>query len=478
MAQSRTLVTGGHVVSMDPAIGDLPTGDVLIEDGAIVAVAPSLQVDDAEVVDATGGVVLPGLIDTHRHTWQSVVRGICADWTLGDYYFGIRLAISPAITPEDVRVGQLLGGADALNAGVTTLLDFSHTNNTPAHSDAAIAGIVESGVRAAHCHGFFESRPADPQFGTHDDRVRDLRRLAGQHFPDPRGLVTIGVSLSEVFGQPWQHTLDELAVARELGALVVSHTGCVWGSCVTGGIRELDEAGQLGPDIVHVHCNTLDDDEWAALARTGGKVSISVETELNMGMGRPVFERCRRHGIAPTLSADVISLNSGDLWHEMRFGLGFDRWDATQAVNLAGRMPETVTTTAREALTWTTVNAADAMGMGDRIGSLTPGKRGDVVVVGGDSFEMHPRPDVVGSLVFQTTVADVRTVLVDGRVVKRDGALVDHDLAALGRQADAVCDGLLQRLSDAGVVLPGTPENGWDVMEPLFQANRPQPAVR
>jgi cytosine/adenosine deaminase-related metal-dependent hydrolase len=477
MPDQRTLISGGHVVSMDPAVGDLPTGDVLVEDGVIVAVAPSLDVTDAEVLDATGHVVLPGLVDTHRHTWQSVVRGLCGDWTLGDYYFGIRLAISPAMTPDDVHLGQVLGGADALHAGVTTLLDFSHTNNTPAHSDAAIAGIRESGVRAAHCHGFFESRPADPQFGSHADRIRDFARLAGQHFPDPRGLVTLGVSLSEVFGQPWQLTLDELALAREHGALVVTHTGCVWGSAVTGGIRELDAAGLLGPNIVHVHCNTLDDEEWAALARTGGKVSISVETELNMGMGRPVFERCRRHGIAPTLSADVISLNSGDLWHEMRFGLGFDRWDATHALNLSGRMPETVTTTAREALTWTTVNAAAAMGMGDRIGSLTPGKRADVVLVGGDSFEMHPRPDVYGSLVFQTTVADVRTVLVDGRVVKRDGVLVDHDLAALARRAETACDGLLRRVADAGGTLPGTPENGWDVMEPLFEANRPQPVA-
>src|SRR3712207_4152461 len=128
-----------------------------------------------------------------------------------------------------------------------------------------------------------------------------------------------------------------------------------------------------------------------------------------MDMGRPVFERCPRHSMPPTLSADVISLNSGDLWHQMRFGLGFDRWDATHAVNLAGRMPETVTASARDALTWTTVNAAEAMGMGDRIGSLTPGKRADLVLVGGPSFEMAPRPDVVGSLVFQTTVADVRT---------------------------------------------------------------------
>jgi len=206
--------------------------------------------------------------------------------------------------------------------------------------------------------------------------------------------------------------------------------------------------------------------------RSGGKVSISVETELNMGMGRPVFEACRRHGLAPTLSADVTSLNSGDLWHQMRFGLGFDRWDATHALNLSGRMPDVVTTPASDALRWTTVNAAEAMGLGDRIGSLTPGKRADLVLVGGDALEQHPRTDPYGSLVFQTTVADVRTVLVDGRVVKRDGVLVDLDAVDLGRRADAAVDALLGRIADGGGTLPGTPPGAWDALEPVFAEHR------
>lgn len=472
MASGRTLVAGGHVISMDPAIGDLPTGDVLIADGEIVAVAPVVEADGVDVIDATGHVVLPGLIDTHRHTWQSLVRGICADWPLGDYYFGIRLGISPAMTPDDVRLGQLVGAADALSAGVTTLLDFSHTNNTPDHSDAAVQGLRDAHIRAAHCHGFFESSPGGSRFGTHADRLRDFRRLADTWFRDGDGLLSLGVSLNEVFGVPWQATLDEFAVAREYGALLVNHTGCVWGSSITGGVLELDAAGVLGPDIIHVHCNALTDEEWAALVRSDGKVSISVETELNMGMGRPVFEACRRHGLAPTLSADVTSLNSGDLWHQMRFGLGFDRWDATHALNLSGRMPDVVTTPASDALRWTTVNAAEAMGLGDRIGSLTPGKRADLVLVGGDALEQHPRTDPYGSLVFQTTVADVRTVLVDGRVVKRDGVLVDLDAVDLGRRADAAVDALLGRIADGGLTLPGTPPGAWDALEPVFAEHR------
>ncbi|TCK24566.1 amidohydrolase family protein [Pseudonocardia endophytica] len=464
---ARTLIRGGHVLTMDDAVGDLPTGDVLVEDGVIAAVAPSLDVTDAEVIDASGHLVLPGLVDTHRHTWQSLVRGICGDWTLGDYYFGIRLAISPAYTADDVRLGNRVGALDALNAGVTTLLDFSHCNNTPDHSDGAVLGLRDTGIRAAFCYGFFESSPEASLFGGHDARLKDFHRIADTYFPTNDGLLTLGVSLSELFGLPWERTVAELAAARERRALIVNHTGCVWGSVLTGGIRELDALGLLGPDMVHVHCNALDDGEWDALVASGGKVSISVETELNMGMGRPVFERCRRHGPAPTLSADVISLNSGDLWHEMRFGLGFTRWEATEATNLANAMPETVTTTAREALRWTTVNAADALGLGDRIGSLTPGKRADLQLVGGPAIEQHPRIDPYATLVFQTTAADVRTVLVDGRVVKRDGALTGVDTAGLAAEADTAADAILGRVRDAGRALPGTPPGAFEALEPI-----------
>ncbi|WP_243769882.1 amidohydrolase family protein [Amycolatopsis acidicola] len=453
---ARTLLRGGHVLTMDPALGDFPGGDILIEDGVIAAVAPSLDGVDAEVIDASGHLVLPGLIDTHRHTWQSLTRGICGDWSLADYFFGIRMTISPAYTAEDVRLGNRLGALDALNAGVTTLLDFSHCNNTPDHSDGAVLGLQEAGIRAAFCYGFFESSPGNSKFGEHSARIADFHRIADRYFASD-GLLTLGVSLSELFCLPWEQTVAELVAARERNALIVNHAGDVWGSVMCDGYVELDALGLLGPDMVHVHCNKFGDTEWEAIARSGGKISISVETELNMSMGRPVFERCRRHGVAPTLSADVVSLNSGDLWHQMRFGLGFTRWESTEAVNLAGAMPESVTTNAKEALEWTTVNAAHALGLGDRIGSLTPGKRADVQLVGGGAVEQHPRIDPYATLVFQTTAADVRTVLVDGRIVKRDGVLTGVDMPRLTEEADSAAEAILGRIRDAGQELPGTP---------------------
>ncbi|GAB3244627.1 amidohydrolase family protein [Nocardioides dilutus] len=455
---------------MDPDIGQLSQGDVLIEDGVIVAVEPSLGEMDAEVIDATGQIVAPGLIDTHRHTWQTQMRALCADWTLTDYLFGVRFSVSPAYTPDDVHLGNLLGAVDALESGVTTILDFSHCNNTPEHADAAVTGLLDAGIRAVFGYGFFESSPmSPPYFAEHGARLKDLARVADQYFSSPGGLVTLGVALTEVGVIPLSATAAEVAAARERSAIQVAHTGCVWG--LPNGIRQLDAAGLIGPDQVHVHCNTLTEDEWQVLARRGAKVSISVETELNMGMGRPAFAACERHGIAPTLSCDIISLNTGDLFAQLRQGLGFKRWADTEAINLAGADPERVSTTALEALRWSTVNAADAIGLGDRIGSLTPGKQADLIIVGGPGTSQHPVVDAAGTLIFQTTTSDVRTVLVAGRVVKRDGMMIDVDLPALLTRADTSAADVLERVRAAVPVLPPVPSGGFAVIRDLASAN-------
>jgi cytosine/adenosine deaminase-related metal-dependent hydrolase len=229
MSTQRTLLRGGHVLSMDRSTGELPTGDVLVEDGVIAAVAPSLGEVDADVIDASGHVVAPGLIDTHRHTWQTQMRALCTNWTLTDYLFGIRFTVSPAYTPADVQLGNLLGAVDALESGVTTILDFSHCNNTPEHADAAISGLHDAGIRAVFGYGFFESSPMAPTyFPEHGARLKDFARVADTYFSSAAGLLTLGVALTEVGVIPLSATAAEVAAARERGALQVTHTGCVW----------------------------------------------------------------------------------------------------------------------------------------------------------------------------------------------------------------------------------------------------------
>lgn len=444
MSNPRTLFQNATVLSMDPGIGVVPRGDVLVEGSTIVAVGTDLGQPDAEIVDATGHIVMPGMIDTHRHTWQTQMRGLCADWTLADYVHAMRRTISPMYSAEDVGIGNLLGAAEALAAGVTTVLDYSHCNNTPDHADAALDALVEAGVRAVFAYGFYDSSPHAPQhFVDHEARIDDFRRIARRVTSAP-SRITLGAALTEIGQRPPAETRAEIEVARELGALIVCHTGCVWSA--PSGVLELEAAGLLGPDQVHVHCNTLGEPEWEALARAGSKVSISPETELAMGMGRPVFAACRRHGIKPTLSCDIVSLNSGDLLAQLRSALGFARWELAEPTHLTGADPVAVGVPAAEAIAWCTINAADAIGRSHDLGSITPGKRADLVAVGGPGASQHPHLNPAGTIAFQTNVHDIRYVMVDGTFVKRDGRLTLPGIEQITAAADASASRILARV--------------------------------
>lgn len=467
---SQKLLRGAQIVSMDHEIGVLTSGDILIKDDKIVAVGVDLEAGDAEVIDMSGHIIAPGMVDTHRHTWQTIARAICADWSLADYFYGIRVGLSPAYTPDDVYISNKLGALEALNAGVTTILDFSHCNNTPDHADSAVTGLLDAGIRAKFCYGFYESNPAaPPHFETHADRLADFERIADKFFSKPDGLVTLGVALTELGFIPFSQTKSEIEAARARNALIATHIAAVWS--MPSGFAELEAAGLLGPDQVHIHCNTFSDDDWRALARSGAKVSIAVETELSMGMGRPVFDKCDEFGLKPTLSCDVVSLNSGDLITQARMGLAFKRWADTEALNLAGQDVEKVTTTSLQALEWSTINGADAIGMADSLGSVSPGKQADLMIVGGPAISQHPQIDGAGTLLFQTTPSDVRHVLVAGEFVKRDGVLLGHDMPALLAEADAATESLLARVGEVVPELPGTPGDGFEDVTAAVIAN-------
>ena len=242
---------------------------------------------------------------------------------------------------------------------------------------------------------------------------------------------------------PFEQTIAEARSARELAVPSVLHTGCNWGSLATEGVPELDHHGLLSPDQVHVHCNTLDERNFRRLADNDCKVSSSPETEIQMGMGHPVIGRALELGMRPSLSCDVMSSNSGDMFSQMRIGLQFERCMRNDAFNARNRMPDPLDLTVRDALRWGTANGAHAMGLEDRIGSLTPGKQADVIVIGGRRLNMVPMADPVGCLVAQANPANVQHVIVAGRFAKRDGELVGLDLDRAIDLAQSTCERVL-----------------------------------
>ena len=423
---TRRLIRGGCIVSLDPDLGEIPRGDVLIESGRILEVGPSIDAGDAEIIDATDTIVLPGFVDTHRHVWQAAMRSITADWSLMDYFRGIRMRAAPAFRPQDMYAAQLAGALEALDAGVTTVVDYCHNILTPDHAWESIRGLREAGIRAVWCFGFNFPPGTESHFGDTAGKGRFAQEVAAAEFSSKEALLTFGIAPEEPGLISPEVCKLQYRIARELDALITQHVNCLrlgQDPCEVSNV--LAPAGLLGPDVLLVHMRYTTDDEWRLVADAGASVSFTPETELQMGMGFPPTGVVKRIGVQPSYGADIVSNNSGDMFFQLRVALQVERATANVAIVDAGTMPEGVTVTCREALEWGTINGAKAAGLADRIGSLTPGKQADLVLIRSDGINFagwNPK-DPVAAVVLQAHAGNVDTVLVGGRAVKRDGRL-------------------------------------------------------
>ena len=426
----KTLIKGGTVLSMDPEIGDLTTGDVLIEDDRIVAVEASIDAD-AEVVDAAGKIVIPGFVDSHRHTWETAIRGCAPNATLDDYFVEVLDTFAPLYQAEDVYASNLAGSLECLNAGITSLVDWSHINNTPEHADAAVTGLRDAGIRAQYAYGSANTSLAKYWFNSAEViPADDVRRIRETYFSSDDGLVRMalatrgpGFCQDDVVTAEWR-------MARELGLPITVHVGMGRLAGRFAMVEQLDRLGLLGPDTTYVHCCYFSDHEWQRVQDTGGTISIAAQVELQMGHGWPPVSKSIQFGLAPSLSIDVVTTVPGDMFTQMRAAFAGERarvnavaWEANADV------PETMLT-ARQALEMGTVNGAKVAGLDGVTGSLTPGKKADVVVLDARRLNMAPVIDPVAAVVLCADVSNVETVLVDGRFRKRDGRLLaDVDTA-------------------------------------------------
>ncbi|MGN9892337.1 amidohydrolase family protein [Micromonospora sp. L31] len=411
----KLLLRGGHLLTMDDALGELPRADVLIDGDRIVAVGPGLDPADAAVQDVRGHVVLPGLVDSHRHLWQSALAGIGADLSLSAYLPLLLGTVASRMEPADLRLSALLGAAEALHSGVTTVFDYCNATRSDEHADASVAGLAESGARAVYGHG-------DPE------RHAGLADLAAR-----AGLVTGAVAMLSNEHAPMEQTGRHLAVARELGLVASMHVGCGAHGGRAGAVAALHRAGLLGPDLHFVHGNTITDAEVGLLVDSGAGVTVTPGVEAMMGHGPSAYGRFAARGARPAVGLDVAVTAGHSLFDQLRATLVLERDRHHRAALDVGREPTTLAPAAGDLLHAATVDGAAAIGLADRTGSLTPGKQADVVLLRGlEHLVGRPEPGrLAGAVVAMAGPADVTDVLVAGRFVKRHGRLVDHDLAAL-----------------------------------------------
>jgi 5-methylthioadenosine/S-adenosylhomocysteine deaminase len=413
------------VLTMDDAHHVLSGGDVLISGERIAAVGSGLAVPEGTVeIDATGGIVMPGMIDTHRHMWQTAMRGYGADWTLTQYFVWNYLQWGKSFRPQDIHAGNLVSAIEAIDAGVTTSVDWSHNLQTTEHAEAAVDALRVVPGRFVLAYGNIQAAPWE--WST----TPEFRAFAERHFGGGGDdMLGFQIAFDVPPASPDFPEKAAFEVARDLGVPVTTHAG-VWKVTGDEGIRLMYEHGFMTPATVYVHSATLSPDSYHRIAATGGSVSLSTESEQSAGQGYPPTWKLREHGIDVSLSMDTSVWWSADLFSAMRATLSADR--AREHLEAHSR-DETVThhkLRAEQVVDWATMGGARALGLDSVVGSLTPGKKADVVLIKNDASPvMFPLLHPYGHVVFQAQRGDVHTVLVNGKVVKYDHALVGVDLA-------------------------------------------------
>jgi cytosine/adenosine deaminase-related metal-dependent hydrolase len=424
---TRTLIQNAHIITMD-AQGDLALGDILVSGDSIVQIAPHIQADAAQVVDASGCIIIPGLINAHMHTWQTALRGLAANWTLLEYFKNMHAGLATVFEPQDLYIATLVGALNQLNCGTTTLVDWCHNNKTPAHNDAAIDGLLESGIRAAFCHGTPkpDPKPGEQPFWEVPHPRSEVERLLKKH--QGNALLSIHAAVLGPHYSTLEVALHDFKMTKELGLIASMHQG--GGPARTPeGWEKLEAAGLLGSHINIVHGHALSDDQLKRFCGLGMSFSAAAESEMSQGHGHPITGRLLALGKAPSLGVDLESAVSGDMLTQARVALGIQRSLDNVAHRAAhGTIPPTSTITTRQALEWVTVEGARMLGQLDRIGSLKAGKQADLVMIRASDLNMQPVHDAVSSVVMQTSLANIDSVMVAGRWKKRGGKLLDVDL--------------------------------------------------
>jgi cytosine/adenosine deaminase-related metal-dependent hydrolase len=425
---ASTLIRNATVITME-AEGVLENADVLVSGDHISAIGARLSGADADVVDGTNYIVIPGLINAHMHTWQTALRGVAANWTLLEYFQKMHSGLATVFEPEDLHIATLVGALNQINCGTTTLGDWCHNNRTSEHNDAAIAGLLESGIRAAFFHGTPkpDPKPGEKPFWEVPHPRAEIERLIAKHQGNP--LLNIHAAILGPHYSTMEVALHDFRMAKELGIIASLHQG--GGPARTpDGWQRLEAEGLLGDHVNIVHGHALNDEQLKRFCDLGISFSAAAENEMSQGHGHPITGRLKAFGRAPSLGVDLESVLSGDMLSQARVALGMQRTlDNFAYREKHGSIPPTSTITTLEALSWVTVEGARMLKALDRIGSLKVGKQADLVMIRADDLNMQPVHNPVSSVVMQTSLANIDSVMIAGQWKKRAGKLLGVDLA-------------------------------------------------
>jgi cytosine/adenosine deaminase-related metal-dependent hydrolase len=422
---SRILLKGGTVLTLDRAIGDFETADVLIEGAKIAAVGRDLKAE-AQTIDASHMIVMPGFVDTHHHQYETILRSILADGILNgprSYTSDIQGIFTPAYRPEDARISELVASLSQINAGVTTGVDTSQVSHTPEHTDACIDGLREAGRRTlfAYSNGV----------GPAARYPQDIRRLRTQYFSSNDQLLTLAMG-GGLDPATW-------ALARQVGAPIVNH---VVGN--TAALEAMGKSGLMKADNEYIHCTQLSETAWKLIADTGGHVSIATAIEMQMRHGMPPIQQAIDHGITPSLSVDVETNMAADMFTVMRSTFTLQRALLNERV-IAGEPNLPALLTCRQVLEMGTIQGARDSHLDHKIGTLTPGKDADIIMLRTDTINVMPVNNAAGAVVTLMDTSNVDTVFIAGKLMKRNGQLVGVDLAKIRREVEAARVAVLTR---------------------------------
>jgi 5-methylthioadenosine/S-adenosylhomocysteine deaminase len=422
----RTLIQCGWLVTLDDEIGDFHGGELLMTGDRITAVGKRLGATADLVIDATDKIVMPGLVNAHMHTWETALRGIAAEWMSASYMKHIHGNIATRYQPEDNYLGNLMGALGQIDGGTTTLVDWCHNITTLEHAERAIDGLIDSGIRAVFAHGTAKppARAGEAPF-THVPHPRArIDALRKGRLASDSGRVGLAMAILGPDYAVWEVVEHDIRMAREYGLISSSHTRRREESVTPNGYARMLTAGLLGPDHNLVHGTSYDEAELKVVIDAGASLTSTVLVELHHHVGDTMVARVRSAGGTPSLGIDVEPYGTGQMLRELQAALLFVRGKEVRNNALRGNSPfATMPVKSREALLWATRNGARAFGLEREIGSLTPGKKADIVMLRANDINMAPVWDPIYAIVDVAGAGNVDTVIIDGIVRKEAGRL-------------------------------------------------------